>query len=87
LLCSAEIADFRLRPQIRTPLNAVQGATALLQDTAPLSGEQRELLALLEAGANHVVVIVNDSAWRLRARAVRCALLAVVPVSAARHRI
>jgi hypothetical protein len=42
----------------------VQGATALLQDTAPLSGEQRELLALLEAGANHVVVIVNDSAWR-----------------------
>ncbi len=35
--------------QIRTPLNAVGGATALLAGTA-LDEEQRELVALLEAG-------------------------------------
>jgi signal transduction histidine kinase len=45
--------------QIRTPLNAVSGATALLADT-PLNGEQRELVALLEAGTAHVVLIVED---------------------------
>ena len=48
--------------EIRTPLNAVNGATAMLLDTAPLTSEQRELLALLDAGANHVVLIVEDSA-------------------------
>ena len=55
----------RARPQmvsheIRTPLNAVQGATTLLQDTSPLTDEQRELLALLDAGSSHVVLIVED---------------------------
>lgn len=48
--------------EIRTPLNAVNGATAMLLDTVPLTSEQRELLALLDAGANHVVLIVEDSA-------------------------
>jgi signal transduction histidine kinase len=46
--------------KIRTPLNAVQGATTLLQDTSPLTDEQRELLALLDAGSAHVVLIVED---------------------------
>jgi signal transduction histidine kinase len=45
--------------QIRTPLNAVSGATALLAGTR-LDGEQRELVALLEAGTAHVVLIVED---------------------------
>ena len=45
--------------EIRTPLNAVGGATALLSGT-PLNEEQRELVALLEAGCSHVIVIVED---------------------------
>jgi signal transduction histidine kinase len=45
--------------QIRTPLNAVSGAAALLARTG-LDGEQRELVALLEAGTAHVVLIVED---------------------------
>ena len=45
--------------EIRTPLNAVSGATALLSGT-PLNEEQRELVALLEAGCSHVIVIVED---------------------------
>ena len=48
--------------EIRTPLNAVHGATAMLMETLPLTKEQGELLALLDAGANHVVLIVEDSA-------------------------
>ena len=59
----------QLRRAVRTPLNAVQGAAMLLQDTAPLSQEQRELLSVLDAGAAHVVVIVEDSACMLRAQA------------------
>lgn len=45
--------------EIRTPLNAVTGAAALLQHTT-LSDEQRDLLEILEAGASHVCVIVDD---------------------------
>lgn len=45
--------------EIRTPLNAVGGATALLGGT-PLNQEQRELVALLEAGCAHVILIVED---------------------------
>ena len=45
--------------EIRTPLNAVGGATALLGGT-PLNEEQRELVALLEAGCAHVILIVED---------------------------
>ena len=56
--------------EVRTPLNAVSGATALLAGT-PLSDEQRELVALLEAGTAHVVLIIDDSACA-------CALLACV---------
>ena len=40
----------------------MHGATAMLLETLPLTSEQRELLALLDAGANHVVLIVEDSA-------------------------
>ena len=47
------------RAQIRTPLNAVSGATALLAGTR-LDGEQRELVTLLDAGTAHVVCIVED---------------------------
>jgi signal transduction histidine kinase len=46
--------------QIRTPLNAVSGATALLVDT-PLNGEQQELVALLNAGTGHVVSIIEGA--------------------------
>jgi signal transduction histidine kinase len=46
--------------QIRTPLNAVGGATALLADT-PLNDEQRELVALLNAGTSHVVSIIEGA--------------------------
>lgn len=46
--------------EIRTPLNGVSGAAALLALTRPLSGEQRELLDLLQAGATQVVLIVED---------------------------
>ena len=46
--------------EIRTPLNAVQGASTLLQETKPLSSEQKELLALLDAGTAHMVMIVED---------------------------
>ena len=45
--------------EIRTPLNAVGGATTLLSGT-PLNEEQRELVALLEAGCAHVILIVED---------------------------
>ncbi len=45
--------------EIRTPLNAVSGATALLAGT-PLNEEQSELVALLEAGTSHVVLIIED---------------------------
>ena len=45
--------------EIRTPLNAVSGAAALLAATS-LDAEQRELVALLEAGTTHVVLIVDD---------------------------
>ena len=45
--------------EIRTPLNAVSGAAALLAATS-LDVEQRELVALLEAGTTHVVLIVDD---------------------------
>jgi hypothetical protein len=51
--------DASMHAQIRTPLNAVSGATALLAGTR-LDGEQRELVALLEAGTAHVVLIVED---------------------------
>ncbi len=40
-------------------MNAVSGATALLAGTR-LDGEQRELVALLEAGTAHVVLIIED---------------------------
>jgi signal transduction histidine kinase len=57
--------------EIRTPLNAVGGATALLADT-PLNSEQRELVALLEAGTAHVVLIIEvRAAARARRRGVR----------------
>ena len=46
--------------EIRTPLNGVSGAAGLLMDTRPLSAEQRELLDLLQAGAEQVVLIVED---------------------------
>ena len=46
--------------EIRTPLNAINGAAALLADTGPLSAEQRELLALLDAGSAHVSLIIED---------------------------
>jgi hypothetical protein len=46
--------------QIRTPLHAVGGATALLADT-PLNDEQRELVALLNAGTSHVVSIIEGA--------------------------
>ncbi len=46
--------------EIRTPLNGVSGAASLLLLTRPLSGEQRELLDLLQAGATQVVLIVED---------------------------
>lgn len=45
--------------EVRTPLNAVLGAAALLSET-PLSEEQRELVGMLEAGANNVVVVIDD---------------------------
>lgn len=45
--------------EIRTPLNAVGGATALLGGTL-LNEEQRELVALLEAGCSHVICIIED---------------------------
>ena len=41
----------------------------LLQDTSPLSQEQRELLSVLDAGAAHVVIIVEDSECMLRVQA------------------
>lgn len=40
-------------PAVRTPLNAVVGASALLAET-PLNDEQRELLQMLDSGASHV---------------------------------
>jgi signal transduction histidine kinase len=55
--------------EIRTPLNAVNGATALLLDTKPLTQEQLELLELLDAGANHVVLIVEGALLLLTSRA------------------
>jgi hypothetical protein len=49
-------------PCKRTPAaQAVAGATALLLDTPPLTQEQLELLQLLDAGANHVVLIVEGA--------------------------
>lgn len=45
--------------EIRTPLNALLGAAQLLADTE-MNGEQVELMELLAAGANHVVLIVDD---------------------------
>jgi signal transduction histidine kinase len=45
--------------QIRTPLNAMSGAAALLADTSPLNDEQRSLLELLDAGVEHVIVIIG----------------------------
>jgi signal transduction histidine kinase len=53
--------------EIRTPLNAVGGASALLADT-PLNSEQRELVALLEAGTAHVVLIIEARAAARRQR-------------------
>jgi hypothetical protein len=44
---------------------AVAGATALLLDTPPLTQEQLELLQLLDAGAQHVVLIVEGALPRL----------------------
>jgi signal transduction histidine kinase len=64
--------------EIRTPLNAVNGATALLLDTKPLTQEQLELLELLDAGANHVVLIV-EGALLLLSRACVSTLLTPRP--------
>jgi signal transduction histidine kinase len=46
--------------QIRTPLNAMSGAAALLADTRPLSAEQESLLQLMDAAVQHVCVIIDD---------------------------
>jgi signal transduction histidine kinase/ActR/RegA family two-component response regulator len=46
--------------EIRTPLNGVSGAAGLLMHTRPISGEQRELLDLLQAGAEQVLLVVED---------------------------
>jgi hypothetical protein len=61
LLMRAGAGSQMVSHEIRTPLNAVNGATHLLLDTAPLTQEQLELLQLLEAGANHVVLIVEGA--------------------------
>ena len=45
--------------EVRTPLNGVSGAAGLLMDT-PLSAEQRELLDLLQTGAEQVTAIIDD---------------------------
>lgn len=45
--------------EVRTPLNALLGAATLLAETE-MTREQIELLELLDAGANHVVLIVDD---------------------------
>jgi hypothetical protein len=49
-----------VRAQIRTPLNAMSGATALLAGTSPLNEEQRSLLELLDAAADNVETIIDD---------------------------
>jgi signal transduction histidine kinase len=46
--------------QIRTPLNAMSGAVALLAGTAPLNEEQRSLLELLDAATDNVEIIIDD---------------------------
>jgi hypothetical protein len=37
----------------------MSGAAALLADTSPLNDEQRSLLELLDAGVEHVIVIIG----------------------------
>ena len=54
------LAHARSRSQIRTPLNAMSGAVALLAGTSPLSAEQRSLLQLLDAATEHTVLIIED---------------------------
>ena len=46
--------------EIRTPLNAVSGGVTLLRATIPLTAEQRWLLDILAAGAQHVALVIND---------------------------
>lgn len=45
--------------EIRSPLHAIATAAALLADS-PLNDEQRELVQMLDSGASHVVVIIED---------------------------
>lgn len=45
--------------EVRTPLNAVTGAAALLALT-PMTAEQRELMVILDAGASHVCTVIDD---------------------------
>lgn len=45
--------------EVRTPLNAVTGAAALLA-TTPLSAEQRELMHVLNAGSSHLCTVIDD---------------------------
>jgi signal transduction histidine kinase len=49
-----------MRAQIRTPLNAMSGATALLASTEPLNEEQRSLLELLDAASDNIEKIIDD---------------------------
>lgn len=64
----AEEAGIKLKEQfvamvsheIRTPLNAMSGAAALLAGTSPLTEEQLSLLALLDAAADTIIVVIDD---------------------------
>jgi PAS domain S-box-containing protein len=45
--------------EVRTPLNAIMGMTALLKDT-PLNAEQLDMLTTMESGQKTMLSLVND---------------------------